>query len=87
MLAELDSEVSNVNRGAQKRGQQNVRVQQLVDEKIAQAEESEKSRPKRGALDLKDDDGDEMDVDSGVVTDARTRSGRMSKRLGLGRNV
>ncbi|KIW09046.1 uncharacterized protein PV09_00937 [Verruconis gallopava] len=86
MLAQLEGEVNTIKHNAQRRGEQNARVQMLVDEKIAQAEESEKSRPKRGALDLKDDDGDEMEVDTSLMGDARSRAGRMSKRLGIGRN-
>jgi COP9 signalosome complex subunit 7 len=86
MLAQLDDEVSKIKRNAQKRGEQRNRVQLLVDERIAQAEDTEKSRPKRGALDLKDDNGDEMEVDSGALGDGRTRTGRVSKRLGIGRN-
>jgi hypothetical protein len=83
MLSDLDAEVSKIKKNARARGLQAERVQELVDEKIKQAEEGEKTRPKRGALDLRDDDGDEMDVDSGLAT--TTRSGRVSKRLGLGR--
>ena len=60
------------------------RVQELVEEKMKQIDETEKGRPKRGALDLRDDDGDEMEVDG--LMDIKTKSGRMSKRLGLGRN-
>jgi hypothetical protein len=86
MLTQLHGQISKIKRDAHKRGQQNDRVRQLVDEKIAQADESEKSRPKRGALDLKDDDGNEMELDGGLMADTRTRSGRMSKRLGIGRN-
>ena len=84
MLSNLDAEVSKIKRDARARGLQAERVQELVEDKIKQAEDGEKTRPKRGALDLRDDDGDEMEVDSGLAEN-RTRSGRVSKRLGLGR--
>lgn len=80
MLAELNTDMNDIRRKAQDRGQQKVRVQRLVDERIMHAEDSEKSRTKRGAFD-KEDDGDEMEVD-----ESRTRGGRVSKRFGLGRN-
>ena len=86
MLAELDGEVSKIKRDAKMRGMRKDRVQELVDEKIKQADEAEKSRPKRGAMDLRgDDDGEEMEIDGGMG-DTRTRSGRLSKMRGLGRN-
>ena len=86
MLAELDGEVNKIKRDAFIRGARNERVQNLVDEKIKAAEESEKLRPKRGAMDFRaDEDGEEMEIDGGHG-ETRTRGGRLSKRVGLGRN-
>jgi hypothetical protein len=84
MLSDLEAEVTKIKKDARARGVQAERVQELIEEKIKQAEDGEKARPKRGALDLRDDDGDEMEVDSGIAEN-RTRTGRVSKRLGLGR--
>jgi COP9 signalosome complex subunit 7 len=84
-LSELQKEIAGIEGNAKTRGMQEDRVRELVDAKVAQAEESEKGRSKRGALDLRDDeDGDEMDVDNAPSIAAR--AGRMSKRLGIGRN-
>jgi len=87
MLAELDAEIGKVRKDARARGLRNDRVQQLVAEKMKQAEESEKSRPKRGAMDLRgEDDGDEMELDNGQHVQDRAIGGGRIKRLGLGRN-
>jgi COP9 signalosome complex subunit 7 len=86
MLAELESEVNKIKREAKLKGVRNDRVQELVEEKTQQAEDAEKGRPKRGALDLRDEEGDEtMEVDGGQQGHTM-RSGRVSKRLGLGRH-
>lgn len=87
MLAAVDDEVSKIKKDARTRGMREDRLHELVEERIKAADENEKTRPKRGAMDVSYEEGDEMELDGVLAADAKARSGqRMSKRLGLGRN-
>jgi hypothetical protein len=89
MLEELEAQIADVKRNARLKGQQQARVQKLLDEKLADAETKEQSsRPKRGAgalgslqdVDDEEENGDAMDLDN----DGRRGGTRTSKRGGFG---
>lgn len=79
--------MGRVTREARVKGSREERVSEMVEERTRTAEEAEKGgRSKRGVGDLRDEEGDErMELD-GAGQGQTTRSGRVSKRLGMGRH-
>jgi hypothetical protein len=77
-LANLDHQIESVKSGARLEGERKAKVQKIIDDKIAKAEEK---KEKRSGAQEEDDNFDPMEVDGG----ANSRSTRNSKKGFWGR--
>jgi len=77
-LANLDRQIESVKSSAKREGERKARVQKIIDDKIAKAEEK---REKRGGAQDEEDNFDPMEVDGG----GNARSTRSSKKGFWGR--